>query len=168
MPQYNGINSECYAIITTFNDSETIYIPCYPDEISDTTSVNWSETGIIGRSSPIYSYNGTSSREISFSFDVHREMMGTDNSYLIDKMLEALRAAAYPNYENQGLIPPIVTFRFGNFKTKGILNSVGFTWKKPIVNRHYQYGTVSISMKETPKSIFSASDLYSPLNPFNA
>lgn len=156
---------DCYAIITTYNNSQSIELPCYPDEISDSTSTNWAETGIIGRSSPIYAYNSTSSREISFSFDVHREMMGSTSK--IDNMLRALRAAAYPNYEKSGLVPPIVTFRFGKFKTKGILNSVGFTWKKPIVDGYYQFGTVSISMKETPNKVYSASDLTSPLNPFN-
>ena len=163
---------ECYAIITTFgknsevpNNKYTVYIPCYPDEISDATSINWSETGIIGRSSPIYAYNSTSSREISFSFDVHQDMF--NGSTEIDDMLTALRSAAYPNYEASGLIPPIVSFRFGEFRTRGILNSITFVWKKPIRNRKYIYGTVTVSMKETPNNIFSGKELYSPLNPFN-
>lgn len=157
---------DCYVIISTYSSTEAIELPCYPDEISDNTNVNWAETGIIGRSSPIYAYNSTSSREVNFSFDVHREMMG-DKGQKIDFILNKLRSAAYPNYSSSGLVPPVVTFNFGYFRTKGILNSIGFVWKKPIVKGHYQSGTVSVSMKETPNKIYNAYELSSALNPFN-
>lgn len=166
---------DCYMIVSTAGNS-VVYLPSYPEELSDNTSVNWAESGIIGRSTPIYSYNSTSARQLSFSFDLHREMpkyfgerykSGSYDTYDVEKILETIRKSAYPEYENSGLKPPIVTFRFGEFKARGIIMSVGFTWKKPIVARKYQLCTVSISMNETPNSVRSANELYSALNPFN-
>lgn len=158
-------------IISTFGIS--MDLPCYPDEINDATSVNWSETGIIGRSTPIYSYNNTSPRSVAFSFDLHREMpistgeTNRNNLYDIEGILRTIRKCAYPNYTNSGVNPPVVVFRFGEFKTKGIVTNVGFTWKKPIKNRKYQLCTVSISLFETPNMVYSASELLSSMNPFN-
>lgn len=166
------VYGDCYMRLNVNSDNLVINLPCYPDEISDSTNVNWAETGIIGRSTPIYSYNSTSARNISFSFDLHREMPKNigknEDMYNIENILEVLRKCAYPNYENSGLKPPIVFFRFGKFATKGIVTSVSFTWKKPIVDRQYQLCSVSISMYETPNSIFSANSLVSSMNPFNA
>lgn len=165
---------DCYMRLNVNSDNLVINLPCYPDEIGDSTSVNWAETGIVGRSTPIYSYTSTSARAISFSFDLHREMpkdlskrTGTGDLYNIENIIKVLRKCAYPNYENSGLKPPIVMFRFGKFKTKGIVTNVSFTWKKPIVNKQYQLCSVSISMYETPNSIYGANNLYSSMNPFN-
>lgn len=164
---------DCYMRLNVNSDNKVVYLPCYPDEISDSTNVNWAETGIIGRSTPIYSYTSTSARSISFSFDLHREMpkylgeRNSNNLYDIEGILQVLRKCAYPNYANAGLKPPIVTFRFGKFKTRGIVTSVGYTWKKPIVDKQYQLCSVSISMYETPNSVWGANELYSSMNPFN-
>lgn len=164
---------DCYMKVNIHNNNQVVYLPSYPDEVSDSTSVNWAETGIIGRSTPIYSYNSTSARTISFSFDLHREMpkyLGENNRnkiYDVETILEVIRKCAYPNYENSGLKPPIVLFRFGQFKTRGIVTNVSYTWKKPIVDKKYQLCTVSISMYETPNSVWGASELYSSMNPFN-
>lgn len=163
---------DCYMILSTFNNN-VVELPTYPDEISDTTTVNWAESGIIGRSTPIYSYNSTSARAISFSFDLHREMPkyigGNQQSevYDIEGILRTIRKCAYPNYASGGLKPPIVMFRFGEFKTKGIVTSVSYVWKKPIIKRKYQLCTVSVSMNETPNNVLGADDLYSSMNPFN-
>ena len=164
---------ECFMTLYHVGDQpDTTYLPSYPDELSDSTSVNWSESGIIGRSVPIYAYTSTSSRNISFSFDLHREMpVSLDSSqseiFDIENIIKRIRQCAYPTYANSGLKPPIVSFRFGKFRVKGIITNVGFTWKKPIINQLYQLCSVSISMYETPNGVPSAADLASSMNPFN-
>lgn len=151
--------NECFVYISNNsywgnNNSHIYQIPCYPDEVSDSVSVNWSETSIIGRS-PILAYNSTGLRNISFSMDLHREMYhGYQGAYPdvigteIDVLLKSLRAAAYPIYSSSGLKPPMVMFKFGDLRMKGIIRSVSFQWKKPIVNKQYNICSVSITMDE--------------------
>lgn len=172
MPQY--VSGKCYVKISHKGGTDTILeLPCYPDELQESTSANWSEQNIVGRSSPIAAYTGTGYRTISFSFTLHREMYcndsdSNDSSSKIDKILAKLRKSVYPRYISKGLTPPITTFRFGEFVARGYVTSIGYNWKKPIINDKYQVCDVSISMNAYADKIISAGGLSStsPLNPF--
>lgn len=153
--------NNCYVRIDSYSSS-SIELPCYPDEISDNTNANWSEEAIVGRSFPIAAYTGTGYRSISFSFTMHREMASN-----IENVIQTLRKTVYPKYVSSGLTPPITTFRFGEFYVRGIVRSISFTWKKPIINRKYQVCDVSVSIDEIPSSVVGATDLRSSLNPMN-
>jgi len=163
----NQYNLDCYMLIIYGGyDSETVHLmlPCYPDELRDSTSANWSQITILGRSSPLATYTGTGFRGVSFSFTLHREM--TENDQEIENILQALRKTVYPEYATTGLKIPITQFVFGNFKVKGMVKSVDFTWKKPIIKDTYQLCDVSISIDETTSNVFSASQLGKSQNPF--
>lgn len=160
-------SNECYMYISnnnvsSHNGSHIYELPCYPDEVSDSISVNWSDVSIIGRT-PIVAYNNTGLRNISFSMDLHLEMFygysgsysGSaesspiqNSSYRIKNILKALRSSVYPIYSSSGLKPPMVIFCFGELMMKGIIRSVGFQWKKPIIDKCYSLCTVSITMDE--------------------
>lgn len=152
--------NSCYVKVSTYLNEASTELPCYPDEIGDSTSANWADESIVGRSSPISAYTGTGYRSISFSFPMHREMASN-----IEDVIKILRASVYPKYEAKGLTPPITTFRFGDFYVKGIVRSISFTWKKPIINKKYQVCEVSVSIDSTPSKVMSASDLGTSLNP---
>lgn len=152
--------NECYVYISnndysSNNKSHVYELPCYPDEISDSISVNWSDVSIIGRT-PILAYNSTGLRNISFSMDLHLDMYngyGTvysaiDLSHKVKVLLKNLRAAAYPIYSSSGLKPPMVIFKFGNLMMKGVLRSISFQWKKPIIDGCYSLCSVSVNMDE--------------------
>lgn len=153
-------SNECYVYISnnnySGNNNSHIYeLPCYPDEISDSVSVNWSDVSIIGRT-PIMAYNNTGLRNISFTMDLHLDMYtgyGTtystvDLSHKIRVLLANLRAAAYPIYSSSGLKPPMVIFCFGKLMMKGILRSISFQWKKPIIDKYYSVCSVNVTMDE--------------------
>lgn len=70
-----------------------------------------------------------------------------------------LQMSCYPQYTQQGLIPPTTYFIFGQMILKGYVTSYQTVWKKPIINSFYAWNSVSISMECYPDSIISAHDL---------
>lgn len=140
-------------------------LPCYPETISESQGASWQTSSPLGRSSPLSAYVGTNYRTISLNFKLHREMI--DNEEYIDMILVELRRAVYPWYISQGLIPPVTTFQFGQFRCKGYVESITYNWQKPIVDGHYQICDVGVSFVDVPEYVFSAQDLGSvPTNPF--
>lgn len=144
-------------------------LPNYPDEISDSGSANYSEESLLGRSSPLVSYTNTGFREVSFSFDVHREELDSNG---IDKLLKIIRASVYPTYKDTAALRPTITVvRLGDFYVKGITKSYSFTWKKPIIDDKYQVCTISMTISHVIDKAYSMSDIIennnSPANPFN-
>lgn len=125
-------------------------LPCYPEELSDSQSANWSESNIIGRSSPISAYTSTGYRQVSFSIELHRELcddlrLGENSS--LEQVERVVRRSVYPSYASgRGVAPPITTVKIGAFKARGYVTSYQFTWKKPIVDNKYQILSMSISM----------------------
>lgn len=141
-------------------------LPCYPDAITESQGATWSNNTPLGRSSPLSAYAGTNYRSISLNFKLHREMCN-DESY-IDMILVEIRRAVFPWYVSQGLIPPVATFQFGQYRCKGYVDNVTYNWQKPIVDGMYQVCDVGVSFIDVPEYVFSAQDLSSvPTNPFN-
>lgn len=157
-----------------------VYLPVIPDEINDQISSSWSDTSIVGRSSPVSAYIGTGFRSISFSFDLHADMViyksdtevyninkgtSTEGRRLFERIISRLRATVYPMYssssrENKTMKPPITFFRFGQFAVKGIVRNVSFAWKKPLDDQdRYKLCTVSISIDGIPSHIMGANDI---------
>jgi len=160
--------TDCFMIVyhtDVNNPTGSSELPCYPDEISENQSAVWSDVQILGRSSPITAYTGTSFRSVSMSFDLHREMENGSNS--IEDVLNLIRKAVYPEYQERGLIPPTTIMAFGTFMVKGIVRSFSYTWKKPIIDNSYQVCSVSIQIDDIPSSVFGSTNLRStPTNPF--
>jgi len=178
----------CYFFSSVLPDNKYIVLPVVPDSISDATSANWSSQSIPGRGAPIAAYGDTGARSVSFSFDLSRDpdenaysggfkednTLYDDNTPRIDSVINALRATVYPLYDNQaGLVPPITTFCFYDFRTTGYVNSVNFDWKRPIL-RHVAYNrptafgvvSVSVSMTEVVAGVPSAQFSGTPSRPF--
>lgn len=142
-------------------------LPCYPDQISESQSASWSQSSPLGRSSPISTYTGTGYRTFGLNFRLHREMCNGNEAY-IDEVLVELRRTVFPYYIEKGLQPPVTTFQFGQFRCKGYVESVSFSWMKPIIDGYYQCCDVSVNFVDVPDSVFSASNLNSvPTNPYN-
>lgn len=157
--------SDCFGYVSGGDGTpDKFTLPCYPEEVSDQVSSSWNDQPIVGRSSPISSFAGTGFRSVSFSFDMHREM-STDTS--IDKILSILRSAVYGRYVGSAVQPPITSLALGDFKIRGIVRSVSFNWKKPIVDGKYQVCSVSISMDElAPVTTGWTIARRNPRNPF--
>lgn len=147
--------SNCYMICTTYNDSEVVHLPCYPDEISDNISSSWAEQTSIGRTVPMTTYVGTGFKKIGFSFDLHRDLVPADTT--LEDIVHALNSTQYVKYTSYTV--PITTFRFGEMVFKGIVNSVSKVWKKPLIENKYSLVTISIDMQCVPNSVPDASSI---------
>jgi hypothetical protein len=144
----------CFVILEGSSNSADIatVIPCYPDGVAESQSAQWSEQAIIGRSSPISSYNNTSYRTIDVTLKLHRELgeqmgLGTD---CLERLEIIFRRSVYPSYNNQqGISPPITTIVLGNFKAKGYVTSVTFNWSGPIIDKKYQMLEIGVHLTDT-------------------
>ena len=155
-------------------------IPVIPDSISDSTKADWNSQSILGRATPIAAYNYTGARSISFSFEMSRDPNevvydGIGNQWSPNKVLAELRALVYPEYlhgDNGGVVAPLATFVFADFKSHGYVENIGFNWKRPIINDNNEYGfvEVSVSMTEIVSGSVGAGIVSSrrktPANPF--
>ena len=112
----------------------------------------------MSRTAPIYSYNHSGPRSVTFSFDVHRDLFtnikyihtGLSNLLLdgqvikkninddyIDIFLKEMQGATLPVYGDYTKMvnPPIVAVRFGNdIFIKGVItNQLQFQYKAPVL-----------------------------------
>ena len=204
-PGYNGLSGfktwECYMLIKygkpgsfgVGGDYEyLIELPIYPEQVTESIAAGWSKQQILGRSSPLSAYANTDLKSVSFSMDLHRDLLtgsfshnmstlaavpnasvakqaaglqvqsgpgpyATRSWYVnINKMLQA---ACYPQYTNNGQIPPTTYFIFGQMILKGYVSSYSTHWKKPIINTFYGNNTVDITMACYPDTVISARDI---------
>lgn len=75
---------ECYMMLkygntNTFGVGGTgeylIELPLYPEEVTESINANWEEQSILGRSSSLAAYAGTSLKSVSFNMDLHRDFL---------------------------------------------------------------------------------------------
>lgn len=157
-----GVFGECFLDVYFGNEVRSVEIPCYPEEISDSTEANFPLQSVIGSSSPLASYVGTGARSISFSLLIHREMERGS----MEMLYELFRASVYPMYSGSAVIPPISKFVFGRFGVKGVVTSCNFNWKKPVINREYNWCDISVNIYGLPMKIVDVKDLGYSMDPF--
>lgn len=172
----------CYILLTPgiyhFDEQKTeentlFILPTYPDDVSDSVDAQWGTVAVLGRPVPVATFTGTGYRSVSFSFDIHREMLGQSNISTIEDFLFGIKQAVYPSDVDfidsrsgteqtyTGFVPRVATVKLGAFFVKGYITSVGHTWKKPLVYNaeqecyQYQLCTVSMSINGIDMSQFS-------------
>lgn len=74
-------------------------------------------------------------------------------------MNKMLQMSCYPQYTQNGLIPPTTYFIFGQMILKGYVDSYQTDWKLPVINTFYAWNSVSIHMYCYPDTIISAKDI---------
>ena len=146
-----------------------LILPTYPQSISDTMASSFQSTTILSRSAPIYSYQSSGPRSISFDLPLHRDMMYEVNknksNFLnideididyIDKLVKELQAIALPAYSasNKMVNPPMVSVRIGDeIYIKGVvLSGVTTRYDLPLIEingkRKYANANISFTVAE--------------------
>lgn len=180
----NDEKYNCYIMLTPglydFDNPEaeipenTLFLlPTYPDDVSDSVDAQWGTVPVLGRPVPVATFTGTGYRSVSFSFDIHREMLGNTNIKTIEDFLFGIKQAVYPSDVDfvdsrsgfkqsfTGFVPRVATVKLGAFFVKGYITSVNHTWKKPLVYNEelgvyqYQLCTVGLSINGVDMSQFS-------------
>lgn len=138
----NIIKGQCIVII----DGVTLYMPCYPDSISDSTAVSYTSQNALGRSEPYQAYENSGPRSIPFTFRMHREMTGDISE--IERIVRFIESAVYPNYD--GTVSAVkTTVQIGNsIYISGIMTNQSTNWSGPI-GPDNKYNVVDLSFTVT-------------------
>lgn len=138
-------------------------LPQFPESINDSTSVNFNSSEILGRSAPIYTFSSSGPRSVTFTFNLHRELLSNiditpnsfgleDNEKIIEELVNTIQAAALPKYTSTSKMinPPIVAVRIGDqIYIKGVISgSVSVTYSLPIVDNKYSRCEISFTVNE--------------------
>ena len=142
---YGNVKGE----VTVTIDGKTLYMPCYPENITDKTNVNYDEQNALGRSEPYQAYNNSGPRSISFTFRLHREMID-GNREAVEEIVRWIESAAYPNY-NTNVAAVKVAVKVGKtIYISGIMSDQSTSWDGPIGDdQKYNMVTVNFTIKET-------------------
>lgn len=138
-----------------------IYIPQWPDQVSDSMGSNFNSTNALSRSAPVFSYINSGPREVQISLQLHRDMMDEvnfkhcnvtpdDGDDYVDMFIKKLLAVALPNYHtaSKEVEPPMVAVKLGEqLFIKGVVNGgVTVEYNKPILTNN-KYSLVNIGFK---------------------
>lgn len=164
--------------IYLYHTNTLIALPLYPESVQDILSSNFSESPMLSRSAPIYSYSNSGPRTLQFEFPLHRDMVNDinmkssrfsrklapnieDEDY-VDIMIKQLQSAAVPVYaaSEKMVNPPIVAIRIGNdLFCKGVIQGgVSATHHGPIL-RTGKYSCVNVSFNIHEVTPFDANSI---------
>lgn len=151
--QYNTLyDSLSYVILYERNSPiGSMYLPVFPDEVTDSNGVNFSPTNILGRSVSYQTYS-SSSRDVNFSLELHEEIVPQSYpSYdYVRNLVAFIQSAEYPEYASGQVNPYEIEFVIGtHIKIRGILKNCGATWKKPLIDGKLVHCVLNISVTET-------------------
>ncbi len=139
-PCFNMIDNYIYL----YHTQTLIVLPTFPESIADSMPTNYSETPIMGRSAPIYSYSNSGPRSFDLQLKLHRDMMNDVNVEIhsstsintgtalfssdrelikkiqrkdyVDLLINELQSIALPSYaaSEKMVNPPLVAIRIGD------------------------------------------------------
>lgn len=153
-----------------YHTGTLLALPTYADSITDVMSVNFVSSTPLARSSPIYSYATSGPRQLSFTFNLHRDMMQainygvsnldtTINDDYVDYLINSLQACAVPEYSSTDKMvdPPMVAVRLGNdiFIKGVVLGNVSVTYELPILTTG-KYASAKVSFVVAEVDPYSA------------
>lgn len=133
-------------------------LPIIPEEISVSNSASFDSVSMLGRSVDYQVYNG-SNRSVSLSLTLHADLL---NYYKIDirDVVSYIESCNYPQYSENKVGAPEISFSTNNIYIKGILKSCEVSWKLPVIDNVYQLCTLSLGIQET-KGPYSMSEIQS-------
>lgn len=153
-----------------YHTGTLLALPTYADSITDVMSVNFVSSTPLARSSPIYSYANSGPRQLSFTFNLHRDMMQAINYGVsnldtslnddyVDYLINSLQACVVPEYSSTDKMvdPPMVAVRLGNdiFIKGVVLGNVSVTYELPILTTG-KYASVKVSFVVAEVDPYSA------------
>ena len=77
-------NWECYMLVKYGNNNNfnvspdrqyLLELPLYPDQVTESITPEWVPQKVLGRSAPLSAYAGTSLKTVTFSLDLHRDLL---------------------------------------------------------------------------------------------
>ena len=118
------------AAIIREDTREVLYFQSMPQEIGDTSTPNWNDVQILGRSEPIRVYANTSARTFTFPLQFHAFSDARED--VVNKV-NFLRALQFPRYvRNVALNPPVFFLVIGDWLNERLIcKSADVAWRGP-------------------------------------
>ena len=149
---------QCFAIpwgevcLYSTLDDTMLYFPVYPKGFDDSATANYDEMpDMLYQYEPWNVYKSSGPREITFTFEFHRDMWtGDHRDGNANKLIRACQANCYPRYDGSLVNTALVTMYIHrqNFIT-GIMTNCKVSWDKPIgLDGFYLKCELSITIKE--------------------
>lgn len=131
---------------------EQLFFPVYPDGFDDGVRANFDEMPeMLYQYEPWNVYKSSGPREVSFTFEFHRDMWtGDHRDGCANNLIRGCEANCYPDYNGSLVNPPLVSLYIHgrNFIT-GIMTDCKVNWDKPIgLDGFYLMCKLSFTIKE--------------------
>lgn len=156
--KYSFIGNASYGKCKVIIGTTTLWMPCWPESVSDSVSAKYEEGTVVGRSEPYIVFGGTGSRSIKFTFDMHREMTGNEEE--IEQIVKYIESAVYPNYDSAVAATRVRVEIGSQICISGVMNDRDVNWHGPIdENGKYKQVTVSFTVTESTGNPKSSNDI---------
>lgn len=146
--------------IYLYHTNTLIALPTFPEQIQDSTNIQYNQEVPLTRSAPIFSYANSGPRSFAVSLQLHRDMMTQINTPLsnlnvedlkdddyVDILIKQMQASVLPRYgaSEKMVDPPVIALRFGNeIHCKGVIaGNLTITYSGPILKTD-KYAQVNI------------------------
>lgn len=145
-----------------------VNLPTYPDNIRDNLQSNFQQTQALARTAPVFTFQNSGPRSMTFQFEFHRDMLnevnmgGLSNAELyvgedyIDYIIRNLQAIALPSYNvgSKAVVPPEVAVRIGEgddiFIRGVVIGGISVGYALPLLsNGKYAMVNISFTVYET-------------------
>lgn len=168
----NDPSRHCYIIVLPDEGDESaawhvIRFQTMPDKITDSKSAVFNDAQIIGRSSPLKTYQFSSARRISLNLEFFASLEANDvnDPTKVKDTVNLLRALVNPNYGNKLIARPRrCILRVGdNIGMTGYCLTVNVTlrgdypWELNPALAHY--ASVAMTFEETGEDVYSFDDI---------
>lgn len=140
--------------ITSSISGETVDMPCYPEEISDSRKANYTTMpDILYQYEPWQLYESSGPRSNTYTFKMHRDMISGDHSDgVVNDIIRFLESNCFPEYSGSVVNTPICSmYIHGVQHIRGVITSVECNWSGPIL-RDGWYGAVDVQVAFTEVS----------------
>lgn len=175
----NDPSLHCYIIVLPDENElnskqEVVRFQIMPEKITDTKSAVFNDAQIIGRATPLKTYQFSSARKIALTLEFFasieaKDLEGQEGKKVgIDKVKESvdiLRALVNPNYGTRLISRPRkCILRVGkNIGMVGFCTNVGVTYRGDypwdLDKELAHYASVSLTFEETGESVWSFDDI---------
>lgn len=121
-------------LYSTLND-EMLYFPVYPDGLDDGASANYDEMGeMLYQYEPWKVYKSSGPREMTFTFEFHRDMWtGDHRDGNANNLIRGCQANCYPKYNGSLVNVSLVSlYIHGQNYITGVMTDCKVKWEGPI------------------------------------
>ena len=139
------------ALYSSISD-ELVYFPVYPEGFDDGRSANFEEMPeMLYQYEPWQVYKSSGPREVTLTFNFHRDMWtGDHRDGNANDLIRACQANCYPEFDGSLVNVPIVTiYLHGRNFITGVMTNCTPAWDKPIgLDGYYLVCKLSLTIKE--------------------